>query len=281
MANKLEGKVAIITGAGSPAGIGKEVALAMAAEGAKVVVNDIFKDPDGSYGADRVVKMIQDAGGTAAANYDSVASMEGGANIVKTATDAFGRVDILVNTAGNFRVCPTIELTEKEWDSIINVHVKGMFACTQAALKVMIPQQSGGAIINFTSLAAYPPGIGPGASIAYCSAKAAVIGFTRNAALELEQHSITVNAISPAATTTLFPAEMVSGQPDPSYVAPILVFLASDEAKEITSQIIASRGNHLTFHAPIMQNPGPHRWYHKQGKWTIDELAEVVPKIVF
>ena len=113
MANKLEGKVAIITGAGSPAGIGKEVALAMAAEGAKVVVNDIYKDPDGSYGADRVVKMIKDAGGTAAANYDSVASMEGGQNIVKTAVDNFGRVDILVNTAGNYKIVPTIELTEK------------------------------------------------------------------------------------------------------------------------------------------------------------------------
>ena len=182
MANKLEGKVAIITGAGSPAGIGKEVALAMAAEGAKVVVNDIYKDPNGGYGADRVVKMIKDAGGTAAANYDSVASMEGGQNIVKTAVDNFGRVDILVNTAGNFKIVPTIELTEKDWDSIIAVHVKGMFSCTQAALKVMIPQKSGGRIINFTSLAAYPPGIGPGASIAYCAAKAAVIGFTRNTA---------------------------------------------------------------------------------------------------
>lgn len=281
MANKLEGKVAIITGAGSPSGIGKEVALAMASEGAKVVVNDIYKDPDGGYGADRVVKIIKDADGTAAANYDSVASMEGGQNIVKTAVDNFGRVDILVNTAGNYKIVPTIELTEKDWDSIIAVHVKGMFACTQAALKVMIPQQSGGRIINFTSLAAYPPGIGPGASIAYCAAKAAVIGFTRNTALELEPHGITVNAISPAATTTLFPEKLVSGQPEPAYIAPILVFLASEEGQEITSQIIASRGNHLTFHAPIMQNPGPHRWFHKAGKWTIDELAEVVPKIVF
>ena len=281
MANRLEGKVAIITGAGSPVGIGKEVALAMAAEGAKVVVNDIYKDPDGKYGADRVVKVIQDAGGTGAANYDSVASMEGGLNIVKTATDAFGRLDILVNTAGNFKICPTVDFSEKDWDSIIDVHVKGMFACTQAALKVMIPQNTGGRIINFTSLAAYPPGIGPGPSIAYCSAKAAVIGFTRNTAIELEQYGITVNAISPAATTTLFPESLVSGQPGPEYVAPILVYLASDEAKEITSQVITCMGNHLTFHDPIIQNPGPHRWYHKSGKWTIDELAEVVPKIVF
>jgi NAD(P)-dependent dehydrogenase (short-subunit alcohol dehydrogenase family) len=281
MAKRLEGKAAIITGAGSPAGIGKEVAIAMAAEGSKVVVNDIYKDPDGSYGADRVVKMIKDAGGTAVANYDSVASMEGGLSIVKTATDAFGRLDILVNTAGNFKIVPTVDFTEKDWDDIIAVHVKGMFACTQAALKVMIPQNTGGRIINFTSLAAYPPGIGPGPSIAYCSAKAAVIGFTRNTAIELEQYGITVNAISPGATTTLFPEEVTPGQPGPEYVAPILVYLASDEAKEITSQIISSMGNHLIFHAPIMQDPGPHQWYHKAGKWTIDELAEVVPEIVF
>jgi NAD(P)-dependent dehydrogenase (short-subunit alcohol dehydrogenase family) len=280
MTKRLEGKVAIITGAGSPVGIGKEVALAMAFEGAKVVVNDIYKDPDGKYGADRVVKMIQDAKGTAVANYDSVASMEGGRKIIKTAIDAFGKLDILVNTAGNFKIAPTIDFAEKDWDNIIAVHVKGMFACTQAALKVMIPQNTGGRIINFTSLAAYPPGIGPGPSIAYCTAKAAVIGFTRSTANELEQYSITVNAIAPAATTTLFPAEVAPGQPGPEYVAPIIVYLASDEAKEITSQIIMSSGNHLTFHAPIMQNPGPHQWYHKSGKWTIDELARIVPKLV-
>jgi NAD(P)-dependent dehydrogenase (short-subunit alcohol dehydrogenase family) len=281
MTKRLEGKVAIITGAGSPVGIGKEVALAMASEGARVVINDIYKDPNGSYGADRVVKMIQDAKGVGVANHDSVASMEGGLKIVKTAIDAFGKLDILVNTAGNFKIAPTVDFTEKDWDDIIAVHVKGMFACTQAALKVMIPQNTGGRIINFTSLAAYPPGIGPGPSIAYCSAKAAVIGFTRSTANELEQYHITVNAISPAATTTLFPAEVAKGQPGPAYVAPIIVYLASDEAKEITSQIISSSGNHLTFHAPIMQNPGPHKWYHKSGKWTIDELAQVVPKIVY
>ena len=99
MADKLAGKVAVVTGAGSEVGIGKEVAKAMAAEGAKVVVNDIVKDPDGTVGADRVAKEIKDAGGTAVANYDSVASMKGGVSIIKTAIDSFGRVDILVNTA--------------------------------------------------------------------------------------------------------------------------------------------------------------------------------------
>jgi NAD(P)-dependent dehydrogenase (short-subunit alcohol dehydrogenase family) len=280
MTKRLEGKVAIITGAGSPVGIGREVALAMAAEGAKVVVNDIFKDPDGSYGADRMVKLIRDAGGTGVANYDSVTSMEGGLKIIKTAVDAFGKVDILVNTAGNIKIAPTVDFAEKDWDNIIAVHVKGMFACTQAALKVMIPQKTG-RIINFTSIAAYPPGIGPGASIAYCSAKAAVIGFTRSTANELEPYGITVNAIAPAATTTLFPKEVAPGQPEPKYIAPIIVYLAGDEAKEITSQIISVRGNHLTFHDPIMQNPGPHQWYHKSGKWTIDELAQIVPRIAF
>jgi NAD(P)-dependent dehydrogenase (short-subunit alcohol dehydrogenase family) len=276
VAGKLAGKVAVVTGAGSKSGIGMAVASAMAAEGAMVVVNDIGKDPDGSWGADRVVKEIKKANGTAVANYDSVASMEGGQKIIKTAISSFGRIDILVNTAGTFRIVPTVELTEEEWDATLNVHLKGVFATTQEAIKHMIEQKSGGRIINFTSMAAYTPDLGPGASIAYCAGKGGVLAFTRQLAVELEQYGITVNSISPGAKSTLFPYPA----PGPEFVAPMIVYLATDAAKDINGQIIRIIGGDVIVFAPPMGAAGGHNYLHKSGKWTVDELAEIMPRLV-
>jgi NAD(P)-dependent dehydrogenase (short-subunit alcohol dehydrogenase family) len=284
MAGKLEGKVAVVTGAGSEVGIGKEVAKGMATEGAKVVVNDVGKDPDGTMGADRVVKEIKDAKGTAVANYDSVASMKGGASIIKAAIDNFGRIDILVNTAGNFLTAPTVDMTEAQWDSILAVHLKGLFACSQAAVKEMIKQKSGGRIINFTSIAAYTPMMGPGPAAAYCTAKAGVLGFTKMLSMEMKQHGITVNVISPAASTMLFPGPdgrpIVGAGRGPEHVAVMVVYLATDEAKVVTGQIIMASAGDVTVFAPPMGTPGAHQYYQKEGKWTIDELTEVVPGMV-
>jgi NAD(P)-dependent dehydrogenase (short-subunit alcohol dehydrogenase family) len=278
MAQRLAGKVAVVTGAGATVGIGKEVALGMAAEGAKVVVNDIVKDPDGSWGADRVVKEIQAANGTAVANYDSVASMQGGQNIIKTAIDNFGRIDILVNTAGNFKSTPMVDLTEEGWDAIHNVHLKGLFACSQAAVKEMIKQGSGGRIVNFTSIAAYTPDTGPyGPDIAYCAAKAGVLGFTKDLSVEMKEYGITANCISPAAITTLFPGDR---GPTPDMVAPMVVYLATDEAKGITGMIFNVMAGDIWVFAPPMQTPGAHQYLHKQGKWTVDELIQIMPRMV-
>jgi NAD(P)-dependent dehydrogenase (short-subunit alcohol dehydrogenase family) len=279
MAQKLAGKVAVVTGAGSEVGIGKEVAKAMAAEGAKVVVNDIGKDPDGTMGADRVVKEITDAKGTAVANYDSVTSMEGGASIIKTATDNFGRVDILVNTAGNFIAGPTPDFTEEDWDKVINVHLKGLFACTQPALREMIKQKSGGRIINITSIAAWQPVGGGGA--AYGTAKAGVLGFGRFLSVEMKEHGITVNAVSPKAKTRLFP---MAGDVGPDHVAPLPVYLATDEAKDITGQIIFIGAGMLMVFSPLMTMgpPGAHQHlHHKRGIWTVDELITIMPRMVY
>jgi NAD(P)-dependent dehydrogenase (short-subunit alcohol dehydrogenase family) len=284
MVDKLVGKVAVVTGAGSEIGIGKEVAKAMAAEGAKVVVNDIVKDPDGSMGADRVVKEIKDTKGTAAANYDSVASMEGGASIIKAAIDNFGRIDILVNTAGNFIVNPTMDMSEAQWDAIIDVHLKGLFACTQAAVREMIKQKSSGRIVNITSVAAFAPGIGPGAAIAYATAKAGVLGFTKMLAEEMREHKITVNAISPGADTKLFPPGdgVFRIGHGPEFVAPVIVYLATDEAESITAQIIfSSSGNICILPSPMMMPmPGAQHIIEKQGKWTIEELIQQIPPMV-
>jgi NAD(P)-dependent dehydrogenase (short-subunit alcohol dehydrogenase family) len=289
MAQKLAGKVAVVTGAGSEVGIGKEVALAMAAEGAKVVVNDIAKDADGSWGADRVVKEIQKANGTAVANYDSVASMEGSANIIKAATSNFGHIDILVNTAGNYKEGPTADYSEADWDAVIAVHLKGLFACTRAAVEEMIKQGSGGRIINFTSIAGFATALGPpfevtGPAIAYCTAKAGVLGFTKVMSQEAQKYGITVNVISPQAKTKLFPIadEPGSGVPSvgPEYVAPVVVYLAADEAKDVTGQIIFAGGGDVAVMTPPIQTPGPHQFVHKSGKWTVDELIDIIPRMV-
>ena len=291
MAQKLQGKIAVVTGAGSRVGVGKEVALALAAEGAKVVVNDIGKDPDGSWGADRVVKEIIKSKGTAVANYDSVTTMLGGENIIKTAISNFGRIDILVNAAGNVKNVPFVEMTENDWDSVISVHLKGHFSCVKAAVPEMMKQKSG-RIINFSSRAAFmfpsagtpsAPG-GPG-SPAYSTAKAGILGFTAALSSGLIGYGITVNAILPSAVTGLFPPLRPrwfgGGQTEgPEFVAPIIVYLATDEAKDITGQFIYSCAGDICIFDRPMQLPGPHRFIRKMGKWTMDELSEVIPPLV-
>jgi NAD(P)-dependent dehydrogenase (short-subunit alcohol dehydrogenase family) len=282
MNKKLAGKVAVITGSGSEVGIGKEIALAMAAEGAKVVVNDISKNQDGTRGADRVVEIIIKAGGIAVPNYDSITTLEGSSKVIQTAIKSFGRIDILVNTAANWVMKPVTEHTEADWDSVMNVHLKGTFGCTQAALKEMIKQKNGGRIINFTSSAGFAPGLGPGGAIAYSTAKAGIAGFTNALALEVEHLGITVNVISPTAQTKLFPdARIVNGIKvvGPEYVAPIVVYLATDQAKDITGQFIFSSAGELQVFERPFKKPEAKHCAHKDGKWTVDELIEVMPKI--
>jgi NAD(P)-dependent dehydrogenase (short-subunit alcohol dehydrogenase family) len=283
MTERLKGKVAVVTGGGD--GIGRGVALALAAEGAKVVVNDIDRDSAGTFVADKVVEEIKKAKGTAAANYDSVATMKGGENIIKTATGNFGRIDILVNCAGNFMKVMSWEITEEQFDSIMSVHVKGHFACIKAAIPEMMKQKSG-RIINISSRAA----AGGAGNIAYNAAKAGIVGLTSGLSPELMEYGITVNAILPSAETKLFsgprPKAMMGGLPvplfmDPEYVAPMIVFLATDEAQNITGKFIYACGGDLCVYSKPFEVPGkPHTIIRKLGKWTLDELSQVIPPIV-
>jgi NAD(P)-dependent dehydrogenase (short-subunit alcohol dehydrogenase family) len=284
MAQKLKGKSAVVTGGGNPAGIGREVALAMAAEGARVVVNDIGKDDKGKSYADTAVAQIIGAGGTAVANYDSVATMKGGENIVNTAVKNFGRIDILVNCAANFIPRRIFETTEAEWDSIIAVHLKGHFSCTKAAVLEMIKQKSG-RIINFSSRGAT---VGGGSPV-YSTAKAGILGFTSASAADLKEFNITVNAILPSAITSLFPWEKkrmednlpVATPTDPAYVAPMVVFLATDEARGITGRYIyASGGDICIYPQPLIVPGGAPVFIRKPGKWTVEEIGQVVPQLL-
>jgi NAD(P)-dependent dehydrogenase (short-subunit alcohol dehydrogenase family) len=281
MTQKLNGLSAVVTGSGG--GVGREVALALVAEGAKVVINDFGKDKQGVRLADKVVEEIKSAGGMAAANYDSVATMEGGKNIVKTAIDNFGKIDILVNCAGFSRNYFTTELPEKDWDELIAVHLKGHFACTQAAMKEMIKQKSG-RIINFSSRAGFLYVFNGLGSLAYAAAKAGIVGMTTLLSGELKQYGITVNCILPSAITPGFPEKRPRfGGGDllgPEYVPPIITYLCTPEAKNINGQFFyASAGDIIILSKP-MQLDGPNKFIRKEGKWTVDELSRLIPPLI-
>jgi NAD(P)-dependent dehydrogenase (short-subunit alcohol dehydrogenase family) len=283
MPDRLKGKSAVITGGGG--GIGGAIALAMAQEGAKIVVNDI-KASDGTSPTDKIVEKIMKEGGSAVANYDSVGTLSGGQSIIKTATSTFGRVDILVNCAGNYKSGLIMEVKEDDWDSIINVHLKGHFSCIQAAAKEMI-QQKTGRIITISSNAAFNFASGRPLHVAYAAAKAGILGITAALSAQLKPYGITVNGILPGAITPLFPAPTRAGsgfgqkkREGPEFVAPLIVYLSTDEAKNITGQFFYTAGGDVCIYDRPMQLPGPHMVVRKLGKWTVDELSEVIPSML-
>jgi NAD(P)-dependent dehydrogenase (short-subunit alcohol dehydrogenase family) len=274
----LDGKVAIVTGSGG--GIGREHALALAKEGAKIVINDVGGDRSGTGTgqamADVVADEIKAAGGEAAANYDSVSTMEGGKAIVQTAIDAFGRLDILVNNAGILRDKTLLKMDEAMWDGVIAVHLKGTFACTQPAAAFMKEQGEGGRIINTSSTSGL---LGNFGQANYGAAKAGIAGFTRVCAIEFAKHGITVNALVPVAKTRMtedLPAfsAMEEGQLDPAHIAPVMVFLASDLGKDITGKFFLIQGPQLS-----MMGVKVTEGASKDGMWTPQEIADSMDKI--
>ena len=285
---RLEGKVAIVTGSGR--GIGRSVALAMAREGAKVVINDPGVNVDGTGfergPADQVAEEVRALGGQAAANYDAVGTMQAGESLVKTALDAFGRVDILVNCAGILRDRMIFNMSEEEWDAVIQVHLKGTFACTRAVAPVF-RQQKFGRIINFTSITGL---IGNPGQANYGAAKGGIAAFTRVAARDLGRYAITCNAVAPLADTRMtaqvpggagafgVPYGMVGadGLRDTDHVAPMVVYLCTDAAWNINGQVFAVSGGTIS----LVRPPVPHKLLWKTGMWTLDELEAQVPPIV-
>jgi NAD(P)-dependent dehydrogenase (short-subunit alcohol dehydrogenase family) len=284
MGQKLMNKAAVVTGAGS-GGIGRSVAMALAREGANVVVNDIGRDAEGNYIADKVVREITAMNVKAVSNYDSVTSLQGARNMVAAAVDSFGKIDILVNCAGNFKRAPTMELSEEAWKSIIDVHLNGHFNCCKAALAEMV-KQKGGRLINFSSRAAS----GGGGNLAYSAAKAGILGFTSMLAAEFKDSGITANVIVPSADTKLFPGARpkMPGETmpsslwlDPDYIAPVVAYLATDAAAKVTGQYIYASGGDVCIYPRILQMPGSAPVFvRKLGKWTIDELEQVLPPLM-
>jgi NAD(P)-dependent dehydrogenase (short-subunit alcohol dehydrogenase family) len=287
----LEGKVAAITGAGR--GIGRGIAILFAQEGANVVVNDPGVNPDGSGSqdggpADQVVEEITSAGGTAIANYDSVAETEGGENIVKTAVDNYGRIDILVNNAGILRDRMIFNMSEDEWDVVMAVHLKGHFNTIKPASQLM-RQQRHGRIINFSSESGLWGNAGQGN---YGAAKSAIAGLTRVVARDLGRYGVTCNAIVPRAWTRLtatIPQRDAGGpQPadapepegiqsyDPDMIAPMVAYLASDEAWNVNGQDFLVYSGVVA----VLNHPVPWRSISTPDIWTLDELDKMVPRMM-
>ena len=229
---RFDERVAIVTGAGS--GLGRCYALEFAKRGASVVVNDPGGALDGSgnnsAAADKVVAEITEAGGKAVASYDSVASVEGGKNIVRTAVDAFGTVDILVNNAGILRDKSFLKLTEDDWDAVMNVHVKGAFCVTQPAFAVM-KEKGYGRIVNTTSGAGLYGNFG---QANYIAAKMALVGLMNSVATEGAKSNILCNCIAPVAasrmTENIMPPDMLE-KLKPEFIAPLVLYLCSENSK--------------------------------------------------
>jgi len=290
MTRRFEGKVAIVTGAGR--GIGRETALLFAQQGAKVVVNDLGGGPRGGDSGDvsiaqSVVDQIKAAGGEAVAETSSIASMEGGKALAEAAMDAFGRIDFLVNNAGIIRPRRVWEMSEADWDIVVNVNLKGYFATVRHAAPHLMKQ--GGAIVSFSS----PSGLGHLGMSNYAAAKEGVVGFTRAIARELGEHGVRCNVVRPISggsamqipevyetiTYTLEKLGLppisnqwltsggVEGQPE--HVAAAVVWLCADESAAINGREIYIHGAQIS----LVQEPELIRSQFRAGGWTFDGLC--------
>jgi len=266
MARLCEGKIAIVTGAGR--GIGREHALSLASQGAKVVVNDLGGNVDGSGGdlspAEQVVQEIKGMGGEAVANGDSVSDWAGAERLINTAIETFGDLNIVVNNAGILRDRMLFSMTEAEWDAVINVHLKGTFAPSRFACVYWREQSKAGKpvsgrIINTTSVSGI---YGNPGQTNYGAAKAGIASFTNIAALEMARYGVTVNAVAPVALTRMTEGLGPAPESDedrekrsPRWIAPIVTWLASDEAAEVTGRIFEASGDVLAVSEGWVRGP--------------------------
>ncbi|CAB3790953.1 3-phenylpropionate-dihydrodiol/cinnamic acid-dihydrodiol dehydrogenase [Paraburkholderia caffeinitolerans] len=280
MNSSLQGKVVVVTGAGG--GIGRSVALAMGAAGAKVIVNDLGVSMSGEGGdpglAQRVVDEIRTAGGDAVANQDSVSTWNGAHAIIQCALDRYGRIDAVVNNAGNLRDRMFFKMNEEEWRSVIDVHLNGTFFISRAAANHFKDQESG-AYIHMTSTSGLIGNLG---QANYAAAKLGIVALSKSIALDMARFNVRSNCIAPFAwsrMTSSIPSATPEEQArvaklqkmEASKIAPMAVFLASDAARDVSGQIFAVRANELM----LMSQSRPLRSVHMSDGWTSESIAEV------
>ena len=279
MSRSMRNKVAVVTGAGG--GIGRDIALQLAAAGACVVVNDIGASLSGEGNdtgpAEAVVREIRAAGGSAVANTDSIATREGAARLIGQAVDAFGHIDCVVNNAGILRDRFFHKMSDEEWDAVLKVHLYGSFYTSSAAAG-FFKEQGGGAFVHMTSTSGL---VGNRAQANYAAAKMGIVGLSRTIAIDLQRSGVRSNCVAPFAWGRMVAsipvttpeqqraAERKQQLMTPAKVAPLVVFLASDLAADVNGQVFAVRGNEIM----LMSQPRPLKSVHQSEGWTPEAIA--------
>ena len=275
----LEGKVAVVTGAGG--GIGREIALMMSLAGAKIVINDLGVSVTGDGGsatpAEQTKGIIEQRGGEAVINTNSVAGWNSARGIIETAMDAFGRIDVVVNNAGILRDVIFHKMTEDDWNSVINVHLSGSFYVSRAAAEHFRKQESG-AFVHMSSTSGL---IGNFGQANYSAAKLGITALSKSIALDMQRYNVRSNCIAPFAWSRMtgsIPADTPEQKArvekikrmTPDKNAPMAVFLASDRAKGVSGQVFATRNNEIF----VMSSPRPIKGVHRGEGWTPETIAD-------
>ncbi len=281
MPNIVAGKVAIVTGAGR--GIGRGIALLMAQEGARVVVCDIGASLDGAGNdagpAHTVVAEIKKTGGEAIASTVSISEPGNAEKIVKSALDAFGRVDVLVNNAGILRDRIFHRMSWSDWSDVIAVHLHGSFAMSRACAN-LFREQNSGSFVHMTSTSGL---VGNFGQANYMAAKMGIVGLSRGIALDMARFNVRSNCVAPFAWTRMIdsiPAETEEEKArvakfremTPEKIAPLVVYLASDQASGISGQIFSVRNNEIY----LFNQNRPIRTLHRSDGWTPEKIAEQI-----